>query len=48
VRTANRFAGFFTQIAYIVGTIVTLGALFGIVKVLYAPDAPLVGPLAQK
>ena len=36
VRTANRFAAFFTKVAYAIGIVMALGALFGSVKILYA------------
>jgi putative ABC transport system permease protein len=36
LRTANRFTAFFTQIAYGVGVIMALGALFASVKIMYA------------
>ncbi len=36
VRTANRFGAFFTKVAYVVGTVMALGALFGSVKIMYA------------
>jgi putative ABC transport system permease protein len=35
-RTVSQFAAFFTRIAYAVGAIMTLGALFGSVKIMYA------------
>ena len=36
LRTVNRSAGFFTGLTYVVGAIMALGALFGIVKLMYA------------
>jgi len=36
LRTANRYTAFFTEVAYIVGTIMAIGALFGAVKIMYA------------
>jgi len=35
-RTVKLYAGFFTELAYIIGTIMALGALFGTVKLTYA------------
>ena len=36
LRTVNRSAAFFTGLTYLVGAIMALGALFGIVKLMYA------------
>jgi putative ABC transport system permease protein len=36
LRTAERFSAFFTELAYIVGIIMALGALFGSVKIMHA------------
>jgi putative ABC transport system permease protein len=35
-RVARRYSGFFTAVAYVVGVIMALGALFGSVKILHA------------
>jgi putative ABC transport system permease protein len=35
-RVAHRYSGFFTAVAYVVGVIMALGALFGSVKILHA------------
>lgn len=39
LRTATRFAAFFTQLAYAVGTVMAVGALFGSVKIMYGAVA---------
>jgi putative ABC transport system permease protein len=36
LRTTHQFSAFFTALAYAVGSIMTLGALFGTVKLMYA------------
>jgi putative ABC transport system permease protein len=36
LRTASRFVEFFTRIAYVIGGVMALGALFGSVKIMYA------------
>jgi putative ABC transport system permease protein len=36
LRTANEYSAFFTALAYAVGTMMALGALFGTVKLMYA------------
>jgi putative ABC transport system permease protein len=36
LRSANQYSAFFTELTYVVGTIMALGALFGIVKLTYA------------
>jgi putative ABC transport system permease protein len=35
-RTANKYSAFFTALAYVVASMMTLGALFGTVKLMYA------------
>ncbi len=36
LRTVNRASAFFTELTYVVGTMMALGAVFGIVKLMYA------------